>query len=135
MWKQNIYTFIFHMLCSTYYWHMCKTVIKRTRLCGQVSYVLDVFRCIQKALSLYGCIQGPLITYGRNSCEWTYHCVGLSKFFIMIKISGQKSEKYFQMERSGIVYHICKSCIQPLEKSYICTFFRDKSSTKLDCNM
>ena len=34
--------------------------------------------------------QGPLITDGRNSCKWTYHCVGLSKSFIMIKISGQK---------------------------------------------
>jgi hypothetical protein len=32
-------------------------------------------------------IQGPLITDGQNSCKWTYHCVGLSKSFIMIKIS------------------------------------------------
>ena len=42
--------------------------------------------------------QGPLITDGRNSCKWTGPTVGLSKFFIMIKISGQKSEKYFQMD-------------------------------------
>ena len=34
--------------------------------------------------------QGPLITDGRNSCKWTYHCVGLPKSFILIKISGQK---------------------------------------------
>ena len=38
----------------------------------------------------YVLIQRPLITDGRNSCKWTYHCEGLSKSFIMIKISGQK---------------------------------------------
>ena len=32
----------------------------------------------------------PLITDGRNSCKWTYHCEGLPKSFKMIKISDQK---------------------------------------------
>ena len=36
-----------------------------------------------------GAIQGPLITDGRNSCKWTGPTVGLSKFFIRVKISGQ----------------------------------------------
>ena len=33
--------------------------------------------------------QGPLITEGRNSCEWTGPTVGLSKSFIRVKISVQ----------------------------------------------
>ena len=41
-------------------------------------------------LQQYVVAQGPLITDGRNGCKWTYHCVGLPKSFIMIKISGQK---------------------------------------------
>ena len=32
-------------------------------------------------------------------------------------------------------FHICKSCIQPLEKSYICTFFGEFFSNKIDSNM
>ena len=36
---------------------------------------------------------------------------------------------------SGIVYHKSKSCIQPLEKSYICTFFGEFFSNKIDSNM
>ena len=34
-----------------------------------------------------------------------------------------------------IVYYIWKSCIQPLEKYYICHKFGKFSSTKVDCNM
>ena len=34
-------------------------------------------------------VQGPLITDGRNSCKWTYHCEGLSKSFIMVKTYDQ----------------------------------------------
>ena len=30
---------------------------------------------------LYVLGQEPLITDGRNSCKWTYHCVGLPKAF------------------------------------------------------
>ena len=48
--------------------------------------------------NLGGLNQGPLISDGRNSCKWTYHCVGLSKFFIMIKILVKIFKKYFQMD-------------------------------------
>ena len=36
------------------------------------------------------------------------------------------------MERSGIVYYKSKSCIQPLEKSYICPNFLPFFSIKID---
>ena len=49
----------------------------------------DLLRGIANCFCVTHSVQGPLITDGRNSCKWTYHCVGLSKSFTMIKISGQ----------------------------------------------
>ena len=34
-------------------------------------------------------MQEPLITDGRNSCKWTGPTVGLSIFFLKVRISGQ----------------------------------------------